>query len=331
MDTAGRYTRTRWSVLACSGLIAAGLTSPSLAQEWTPTNLIRITANQAPGGTNDVLCRILAAHLAEGLGQSVVADNRPGAGGVVGTQVLATARPDGYSIGTISSSHAANASLVKNLPFDPVKDIQPLTMQERQSNMLVVNPALPVKSVQDLIKLAKAKTGTMHFGSSGIGIANHFAGEMLKLQANLNIIHVPYKSSPQAMSEVIAGQIEMMFNGFAAALPLVKNGKLRALAVTSAQRSQILPEVPTMIEAGLPGFEITEWYGLAVPAGTPPAAIRRLYAEIAKVMRRPDVLERLTAMGIDVSTPTPEQFTEFVLAEIKRYRSVVERARIEIN
>lgn len=195
----------------------------------------------------------------------------------------------------------------------------------------MVNPALPVRSVQDLIKLAKARPGQLHFGSSGIGVANHFAGEMLKLQAGIDITHVPYKGGPPALSDTVAGHIPMMFNGFAAALPFVKNGKLRGLAVTSATRSTILPEVPTMIESGLPGFEITEWYGLAVPAGTPPAAIRRLYAEIAKVMRRQDVADYLTGLGIEVTTPAPEPFTEFVLAEIRRYRDIVQRAKIEIN
>ena len=329
--TARRFIRTRLALLAWSGLIAASFVTPLSAQDWAPTNLVRIISNQAPGGTTDILCRVLAQHLSEALGQSVVVENRPGAGGAVGTQILASARADGHTIGNINSSHASNATLIKNLPFDPVKDIQPLTLLGQSSNILMVNLSLPVHSVQDLIKLAKAKPGTIHFGSSGIGISNHFAGEMLKLQAGVNIIHVPYKGGAQAMADVAAGHIPMMFNGFAAALPMVQSGKLRALAVTSVQRSPILPDVPTMMESGLPAFEISEWYGLALPAGTPPAAIRRLYTEIAKIMRRPDVLERLTALGIQVSTPTPERFTEFVLSEIKRYRELIQSAKIEIN
>ena len=314
-----------WSVWAASfpGLL--------LAQDWAPTGVIRIIANQGPGGTTDIMCRLLAKHLTESLKQSVVVENRTGAGGVIGTQAFVTARPDGHTLGTINTALAANATLIKNLPYDPVKDIQPLTLQGRSSNLLVVTPSLPVRNVQDLIKLARSKPGAVQFGSSGIGVSNHFAGEMFKLQAKVDIVHVPYKSSPVAMSDVAAGHIPMMFNGFGSTYGFVKAGKLRPLAVTSTQRSAVLPEVPTMIESGLPGFEIQEWYGLAVPAGTPPAIVRRLYAEIAKVMARPDVIQFITGMGVEVVTPTPEQLSEFVVSEIKRYREIVQRAKIEIN
>jgi tripartite-type tricarboxylate transporter receptor subunit TctC len=324
--------RARSSGLALIGLsilAALGFAGPLAAQEWTPTKPIHIIANQPAGGSTDLMTRLLAQHLSEALGQPVVVDNKPGAGGAIGTQLLAQAAPDGYTIGTISSSHASNATLMKDLPFD-LKAIQPLTMQGRQSNILVVNPALPAQSLKELIALAKAKPG-MHFASSGIGVANHFAGEMLKIQAGVDIQHVPYRGGAPALADVMAGHIPMMFNGFAATLPTVKDGKLRALAVTSAQRSPVLPDVPTMIESGLPGFEITEWYGLAVPASTTPAAVQRLYAEIAKVMRRPDVVERLTALGIDITTPPPEEFNAFVQQEIKRYRDIVTSAKIEIK
>jgi tripartite-type tricarboxylate transporter receptor subunit TctC len=314
-----------WALAACS------VAGPSPAQDWAPTGVVRLISNQAPGGTTDTMCRLLAKHLSEALKQSVVVENRTGAGGMIGTHALATARPDGHTFGTINSALAANATLMKSLPFDPIKDLQPLTLQGRSSNLLVVTPSLPVRNVQELIKLARSRPGSVQFGSSGVGVSNHFAGEMLKLQAKIDIVHVPYKSSPAAMTDVAAGHIPMMFNGFGSTQAFVKSGKLRALAVTSTQRSAVLPEVPTMMESGLPEFEITEWYGLAVPAGTPPAAVRRLFTEISKVMSRPDVHQTITTMGVEVVTPTPEQFSEFVVSEIKRYREIIQRAKIEIN
>src|SRR5262245_8596131 len=324
--------RIRNGLLGGWALVAWAAVAPASAQEWAPTAVVRIIANQGPGGTTDIMCRLLAKHLTESLKQSVVVENRTGAGGVIGTQAMTSPRPDGHTLGTINSALAANATLVKNLPYDPVKDIQPLTLQGRSANLLVVTPSLPVRNVQELIKLARARPGAVQFGSSGIGVSNHFAGEMFKIQAKIDIVHVPYKGgSPAAMSDVSAGHIPMMFNGFGSTFGFVKAGRLRPLAVTSTQRSAVLPEVPTMIESGLPEFEITEWYGLAVPAGTPAAAVRRLYAEISKVMSRPDVLQPITAMGVDVVTPTPEQLSEFVVAEIKRYREIVQKAKIEIN
>ena len=314
-------------------LLAASVAPlPVFAQEWAPTGVVRLISNQAAGGTTDIMCRLLAKHLSDALKQSVVVENRTGAGGMIGTQALATSRPDGHTFGTINTALAANATLMKSLPFDPVKDLQPLTLQGRAPNLLVVTPSLPVRNVQDLIKLAKARPGSVQFGSSGIGVSNHFAGEMFKIQAKIDIVHVPYKGgSPAAMTDVAGGHIPMMFNGFGSTYGFVKSGKLRPLAVTSTKRSAVLSEVPTMIESGLPEFEITEWYGLAVPAGTPAVVVRRLYAEIVKVMNRPDVHQPITAMGVEVVTPTPEQMSEFVVAEIKRYRELVQKAKIEIN
>jgi tripartite-type tricarboxylate transporter receptor subunit TctC len=312
---------------------AAGLIpGPAPAQEWAPTGVVRLISNQAAGGTTDIMCRLLAKHLSEALKQSVVVENRTGAGGMIGTQALAASRADGHTVGTINSALAANATLMKSLPFDPVKDLQPLTLQGRAPNLLVVTPSLPVRNVQDLVKLARARPGAVQFGSSGVGVSNHFAGEMFKIQAKIDIVHVPYKGgSPAAMTDVAGGHIPMMFNGFGSTYGFVKAGRLRPLAVTSTKRSAVLPEVPTMIESGLPAFEITEWYGLAVPAGTPAAAVRRLYGEIAKVMNRPDVHQLITAMGVEVVTPTPGEMSEFVAAEIRRYREIVQRAKIEIN
>ena len=319
-------------VLLVPAVASCVIAGPALAQEWAPTGVVRLISNQAAGGTTDIMCRLLAKHLSEALKQSVVVENRTGAGGMIGTQALATARPDGHTFGTINSALAANATLMKNLPFDPIKDLQPLTLQGRAPNLLVVTPSLPVRDVQDLIKLARARPGAVQFGSSGIGVSNHFAGEMFKIQAQIDIVHVPYKGgSPAAMTDVAGGHIPMMFNGFGSTYGFVKAGKLRPLAVTGRQRSAVLPEVPTMIESGLPEFEITEWYGLALPAGTPAAAVRRLHAEIAKVMNRPDVLQPITAMGVEVVTPTPGEMSEFVVAEIKRYREIVQKAKIEIN
>ena len=314
-----------WSVWA------AGFPALLLAQDWAPSGVVRIIANQGPGGTTDIMCRLLAKHLTESLKQSVVVENRTGAGGVIGTQAFVTARPDGHTLGTINTALAANATLIKSLPYDPVKDIQPLTLQGRSPNLLVVTPSLPVRNVQELIKLARAKPGAVQFGSSGIGVSNHFAGEMFKLQAKVDIVHVPYKSSPMAMTDVAAGHIPMMFNGFGSTFGFVKAGKPHPLAVTSTQRSAVLPEVLTMIESGLPGFEIQEWYGLALPAGTPAPIVRKLYAEVSRVMARPDVIQTITGMGVEVVTPTPEQLSEFVVAEIKRYREIIQRAKIEIN
>jgi tripartite-type tricarboxylate transporter receptor subunit TctC len=298
------------------------------AQEY-PTRPIRLIVPYTPGGPADIVARVLGQHLGEALGTAVVIDNRGGANGIIGTEAAAKAAPDGYTLlfGTIQT-HGVNPGLVAKLPYDPVKDFIAAAPATTFPFLLAVTPTLPASSVADLIALAKAKPGLLNYSSAGVGTGTHLAGELLKSLAHLDITHVPYKGGGDALTDVIAGRIEMTFVGVPAALPFIRTGKLKALAITGTRRLAELPAIPTVAET-LPGFEVSSWNGFFAPAGTPAAIVNRLNDQLAQILRLPDVKERLTTLGAEPMTGTPEQFGMYVREEIAKWGKVVKAAGIK--
>jgi len=318
---------------ACCALVSlATCGGASAADDWTPQRPLRLVVPFPPGGTADLLARLLATPMGNALGQQIVVDNRGGAGGVIAMDAVAHAQPDGYTFGIPSmSAHASTASLIARLPYDPIKDFQPLTYVAQVPAVLVVHPANPATSVQDLIARAKAAKRTLTFGSSGTGVINHIAGELLRLESKADLVHVPYKGGGPAMVDVMGGQIDMMFNPVSSVLPFLTSGKMRALATADKKRSPVLPNVPTMAEAGYANFDFLESWGLVAPAGTLPAAARRLRAEAVKVLREKDVVERYTAQGLTLTPSTPEELRTIMAGEIRKYRDIIQRAGIKAN
>ena len=318
--------RVLMAMVVC-GLVAG----PATAQTW-PTKPIKYVVPFAPGGTTDILARTISEKLSIALGQPVVVENKPGAGGGLGADFTAKAPPDGYTImgGTIST-HAINASLYSNLPYDPVKDFVAVTLIARVPNMLVINPDVPAKTVAELIKLLKANPGKYTFASSGNGTSQHLSGELFKSMAGVDMQHIPYKGSPPALQDVVGGQVTMTFDNITTALPLAKAGKLRALAVTTAKRSAVAPDVPTLAESGLVGFEVGSWQGVFAPAGTPPEIVKRLNTEIVKIINMPDVREKLLALGAEPVGDTSEQFTAYVKTEVVKWSDVVKKSGAKVD
>ena len=277
-----------------------------------------------PGGPLDTVGRALAQKLTEAWGQSVIVDNRPGAGGNIGADLVAKAAPDGYTVvmGALST-HAVNPSLYAKMPYDAVKDFAPITLVAITPNVLVVNPSLPVNSVRELIAYAKANPGKLAFGSGSNGSAGHLAGELFKADTGTDLLHVPFKGAAPAMQALLSGDIQMMFDNLASASAQVKAGKLKALAVTTARRSPLAPDLPTMAESGVPGFDISTWFGLLAPAGTPPEIVGRWNAEVGRILRTPEMRERLTAMGAEPAPDTPAEFAQFIASEAAKYARIV--------
>lgn len=301
----------------------------SLAQSY-PSKPVRLIVPAAPGGPTDVAARSIAAKLAEILGQPVLVDNRAGAGGIVGTDIVAKAPPDGHTIAMVFISFVTNPTLVAKLPYDTLKDFAPVTLVGYQTAVLVVHPSLPVNSVKELIVLAKARPGKLSYaGDTGSGA--HLAGELFKYMTGTSIVHVPYKGNAPALIDTLAGHIPFMFNAIITSLPHVKAGKLKALAVTSSKRSSLAPELPTMSESDLPGFEVTPWYSVVAPGRTPKEAIARLNSEIVKVLRTPDVKERLSIQGVELVGSTPEELDAYIRREIAKWEKVLKAAGIRAN
>ena len=316
----------------CVIALCAAAAATADAQEWAPQRPLRLIVPFPPGGTADLLARLLATPMGNALGQQVVVDNRGGAGGVISMDALAHAPADGYTFGIPSmSAHAANATLISNLPYDSIKDFLPLTFVAQVAPVLVVHPSNGATSVQDLIARAKVAKKQLTFGSSGTGVSNHIAGELLRLESKADMVHVPYKGGGAAMIDVMGGQIDMMFNPVSSVLPFITTGKLRALGISDRKRSAVLPGVPTMVESGFLNFDILESWGLVVPAGTPPDAARRLRAEAVKVLSQPDIVERYSAQGLTFAPSTPERLREIMVAEIRKYRDIIQRAGIKAN
>jgi tripartite-type tricarboxylate transporter receptor subunit TctC len=313
---------------AAFALLAAGVAG---AQSW-PAKPIRWIVPFAPGGTTDILARTISDKLTIALGKPVIVENNPGAGGGVGAVQTAKAAPDGYTImgGTIST-HAINASLYKTLPYDPVKDFTPITLIARVPNLLVVNPDVPAKNVKELIALMKADPSKYTFASSGNGTSQHLSGELFKSMAGVDMQHIPYKGSPAALQDVVSGQVTMTFDNITTAWPLAKAGKLRALAVTTAKRSPIAPDVPTLAEAGLAGYEIGSWQGVFAPAGTPVDVVKRLNTEIVKIINMPDVREKLVGLGAEPVGNTPDEFAALVKGEVVKWAAVVKQSGARVD
>jgi tripartite-type tricarboxylate transporter receptor subunit TctC len=311
---------------AVATILLAAFSVAATAESW-PSKPVKWIVPFAPGGTTDILARTIGDKLSVTLGQPVVVENRPGAGGGVGAEQVAKAAPDGYTImgGTIST-HAINASLYKNLPYDPVRDFVPITLIVRVPNMLVVNPDVPARDVRELIALLKANPGKYTFASSGNGTSQHLSGELFKSMTGVEMQHIPYKGSPPALQDVVSGQVTMTFDNITTAWPLVKGGKLRALAVTTAKRSPIAPDVPTLAEAGLAGYEIGSWQGVFAPAGVPPEIVKRLNTEIVRIINAPDVRQKLIDMGAEPAPNTSEEFAAMVKAEVAKWADVVRKS-----
>jgi tripartite-type tricarboxylate transporter receptor subunit TctC len=302
-------------------LLRAGST---LAQDY-PSRAIRFVVGFTPGGPSDLLTRTIGQKLSERLGQPVVADNRPGAGGNLAGDIVAKAPPDGYTLLMANNAIlATNASLYRSLPYDPVKDLAPIILVGAQPNVLVVNPALPARSVAELIALAKATPGGLNYASSGNGAAPHLTAELFKTVAHVDLVHIAYKGAGPAIADLIAGQgVQLSFATSVSVMPYIQSGQLRALAVTTATRSPLLPELPTLAEAGVPDVVSTSWHGIVTTAGTPPAIIDRLNREIARILTLDDVRRTLTTQGVDIVGGSPQDFAAYIQAEIPKWAEIV--------
>jgi tripartite-type tricarboxylate transporter receptor subunit TctC len=321
------------SAFAAAALFAAiAVPMQALAQPAYPSRPLRMVLPFPPSGPTDIVARLVGQKLSEALGESVVIDNRAGGAGVIGATVAAKSPPDGHTmiLGGITTFGIA-PSVHKNLPFHPIRDFAPVTMATRQAIMLMINPSLPVKSVKDFVAFARTRPGKLDFGSSGPGGSGHMAGELFRMVAGVDIVHIPYKGAPPALADLMGGQIPSMFGTMLAAVPHVRSGRVRALAVTGAQRATALPEVPTFAQAGLPQYDASSWNGFLVPAGTPPLIIERLNAELVRILRSPEVQDRLVADGATAAPGTPEAFGAFIKAEIAKWAKVVESAAIRIE
>src|SRR5436189_1142467 len=293
-------------------LVAMLVSQAALAEAW-PNRPVRLLVPFAAGaGTNDIMARLVGQHLGAGLGQPVVIENRPGAGGIAGTDAAAKAAPDGYTFLMTNVSLVTSAYLYARLPYDPQKDFVPVSLVATAPLMLVVHPSVAASSVQELIALARANPGRLNFGSGGVGSTPHLSVELFKSAAGFDAVHGPYKGGAPALNDLIGGQISFMIENMPGTMPFVKQGKLRALAITSAQRSPLEPALPTMAESGVPGYEVLGWQGLFAVAGTSPEIIARLHVEVAKVLRQPEVRERLAALGAEPVGSPPEEFGAFV-------------------
>jgi tripartite-type tricarboxylate transporter receptor subunit TctC len=294
-----------------------------------PNRPIRLIAPFVPGGPTDIVARLVGQKLGENLGQTVVVDNRGGAGGAVGMEIAAKSAPDGYTLVLGSSGNlVVNPALNPNLPYDVLKDFQPITQTTAGPQIMVVHPSVPAKSVQEFIALAKARPGQFNYASGGTGTTTHLAAELFKMSAGISIEHVPYKGTGQALTDLIGGRVQMMMSSMLPAIPHVRAGRLRGLAVTSARRAAVLPEMPTMAESGLPGFETTSWHGMLVPAKTPKPITMRLHAEMVKTLNQPDVKERFASQGMDTVGSTPEQFAAYMRSETKKWAKVIKQLGI---
>jgi tripartite-type tricarboxylate transporter receptor subunit TctC len=317
----------RWTLGALLACIAFGASAQSY-----PNRSIRLVVPFPAAGTTDILARAVAQKLTESLGQSVVVDNRPGAAGNIGSDLVAKSPPDGYTLlmGTVGT-HAINPSLYSKMPYDHIKDFVPVVLVAGVPNVLVVNPALPINSVADLIKLAKEKPGTINFASSGSGTSIHLSGELFKTMAGVDMTHVPYKGSAPALTDLMGGQVQIMFDNLPSSLAQIRAGKLRAIAVTSMTRAPALPNVPTISESGLPGFEASSWFGVLAPAGTPAPIVARINAEVNKWLQSADAREKLLSQGAEAAGGSPEQFATFIRAETEKWAKVVKASGAKVD
>ena len=321
----------RFSSIPAAVAVALGLASGlASAAEPYPSKVIRLIVPYAAGGTGDIIGRLVGGKLAQSLGQSVIIDNRPGAGGNIGAEATVRAAPDGYTVVIAAISLASNPSLQKKMTFDPLKDLAPVGGCCEVGNVFVVHPSLPVKSVKEFIALARAHSAKLSFASSGFGTSSHLGGELFKVTARVDMVHVPYKADSIAMPDVLSGRVPVMFMLQTTAIPQIKDGKLRPLAVTTAARSPAVPDLPTVAEAGLPGFEISAWFGLFVPARTPREIIEKLGAAQVKAVRSPEIKERLHEHGFVPTGTPPDQFEAFFRGEVQKWARVVKEGKLAL-
>jgi tripartite-type tricarboxylate transporter receptor subunit TctC len=315
-------------VLVVAVLAAA---ASAVGAQGFPSGNVKIIVPFQAGGLTDILARTVGQHMGEGLGTAVVVENKPGASGNIGADAVAKSAPDGQTLlmGSIGTN-AVNQLLYSKMPYDTMKDFAPISLVGYGTLMLVVNPSVPAKDLKELLALARTKPGALSYASGGNGASQHLAGELLKSMAKVDILHVPYKGITQGVTDVLAGQVSMTFD-LATVMPHVKSGKLRPIAVANRKRATALPEVPTIAEAGVPGYEASAWYGLFAPAGTPRATIQRLNAEVVKALGRPDVKERLIGLGAEPGGTTPEEFSAFIAAEVDKWAKVVKEAKIRLD
>ncbi len=317
-------------IVLCASLLGS-LAAPSLADDKYPIKPVTVVVPQAPGGANDAIARIIAQKLTENLGQQFVIENRPGAGGNIGTALVARAPRDGYTLLlTVNSAHTVNPALYKNPGFDPVKDFEAITPVATSAYLLVANPSFPAKTLKELIALAKAKPGEIAYASAGNGTPNHLLGEMLKTQAGINLLHIPYKGASASATDVMAGRVPIAFQSMPSVISFVKAGKLVLIGVANEKRTRFLPDAPAMSET-LPGFGTTPWYGIFAPAGTPKALITRIHAETIKALNASDLQDKLAQQGAEVLSNTPEAFAALVKDELPKWAKIVKESGAQID
>ncbi|HWA39295.1 MAG TPA: tripartite tricarboxylate transporter substrate binding protein [Burkholderiales bacterium] len=308
---------------------STAFSTPAVAQY--PNRAVKLIVPFPPAGATDVVGRIVAAKLGERLGQPVVVDNKPGAGGSIGSDLAAKSAPDGYTILIATSSTHSIGPVLQKLPYDPIRDFAPITHVANVPNVLVVSPTLPVKSVEELVALAKSKPGQLNFASSGVGTIVHLNAELFKMISATDIVHVPYKGTALSIPDVASGNIAMLFDSLASVMPHIKSGKVKPLAVNAAKRQALLPDVPTLSEAGMPQFDRYTWFGMFAPAGTPPEIVARLQREIVAALQAPDLLERFAAVGAEPVGSTPEQFVERIRSDATRWSEVIRQAGVKVQ
>ncbi|MBK6601765.1 MAG: tripartite tricarboxylate transporter substrate binding protein [Betaproteobacteria bacterium] len=325
--------RRTLAILPAIALSLATLAAVGIAHAQAfPQKPVRLVVPFPPGGPIDTVSRAIAQKLTEAWGQTVVVDNRPGAGGNIGADLVAKAAPDGYTVvmGALST-HAVNPSLYPKMPYDAAKDFAPISLVAVTPNVLVVNPSLPVATAREFIAYARANPGKLAFGSGSNGSAGHLAGELFKVDAGVDMLHVPFKGAAPAMQALLAGDTQLMFDNLASATAQVKAGKLKALAVTTARRSKLAPDLPTLAEAGLPGFDISTWFGLLAPAGTPADVVARWNAEVTRILNSTEMRERMTALGAEPAPDTPAEFARFIAGETAKYARIVKLSGAKLD
>jgi tripartite-type tricarboxylate transporter receptor subunit TctC len=310
-------------------LLVVALLMASVAQAQSfPSKSVRLIVPFAAGGSTDIVARMLGQKLSEAWGQPVIIDNRAGGSTVIGTDAVAKAAPDGHTLLVTPAPFTIVPSLVARLPYDPHKDFAPITLINTTPLVVVVHPGVPARNVQELIKLAKASPGTLNFGSSGSGGSNHLAGELFSAMAGVRMVHIPYKGNAPALADLLGGHVDLLFNGLTSAVALIQSGRLRALAVTSLNRSQALPDLPTLDEVGLKGFQAVAWNGLSAPAGTPQAVIEKINADVRRIVHSPDIVQRLRSEGGDPVGSTVADYTTFLREEIVKWSRIIQQAKI---
>lgn len=322
--------RNAMAILA-SALLALSLAAQPVAAQPYPTKPVRLIVPFPPGGVTDIVGRILAQRLGESLGQQVVVDNRGGAAGAIGAQAAAKSAPDGYTLLMATATHAINATLTPNPNFDLVRDLVPVSLAASVPLLLAVNASFPARDVKELVAAAAARPGQVNFASGSTGSASHLAGEMLKTMAKVDMVHIPYKGGSLGIQDLVAGQVQLMFENMPSILPFVQSGRLRGLAVTGARRSLAAPELPTMIESGFPGFEAGSWYGLFAPAGTPADIVSRLNADMVKSLRTPETRKLLLQQGAEPVGNSEAEFAAFIRDEIAKWGRVIKAANVKIE